>query len=52
MTKEAVRFVERCGTGQIHFSRGELALLEAVALQIGMAIKRMRLAEQQQNTCC
>ncbi|MCY7753761.1 GAF domain-containing sensor histidine kinase [Bacillus haynesii] len=35
--------------GKIHFSRGELALLEAVALQIGMAIKRMRLAEQQQK---
>ncbi len=35
--------------GKIHFNREELALLEAVALQIGTAIKRMRLAETERK---
>lgn len=34
---------------KIHFDKEELALLEAVALQIGTAIKRMKLAENEQR---
>lgn len=35
--------------GKLDFDKEELALLEAVALQIGTAIKRMRLAENEQR---
>lgn len=37
------------GPNKSHFSSEELALLEAVAYQIGSAIKRIKLAENEQN---
>jgi two-component system, NarL family, sensor kinase len=37
------------GPNKAHFTNEELALLEAVAYQIGTAIKRIKLAENEQN---